>query len=220
MSLSANEVVDYLQNHPEFLLNHPSVFSMLDLPDPHSGKTVSLHERQMQVLRERYKHLELKLAEMSRLAAENQAIVQKLQSWHRDLLRQKDLSQLPHVVIQGLGSLFSVPTVHLGLWKSLNVTVDAGFVSSASESDQQQVSAIDPLYCGPSTGVDLHPWLGASHNVKSLAFIPLRVGLAPEPFGVLILGSPDAGRYTLDMGRDFLLTIQESASAALSRLLA
>ena len=41
-----------------------------------------------------------------------------------------------------------------------------------------------------------------------------------EPaFGLLVLGSPDPTRYTVDMGTDFLVRIAEIASAGLTRLL-
>ena len=38
-------------------------------------------------------------------------------------------------------------------------------------------------------------------------------------FGMLVLGSPDATRYTADMGTEFLVRIGEMASAAIARLL-
>ena len=47
----------------------------------------------------------------------------------------------------------------------------------------------------------------------------MRVGAAPEAFGLLVLGSPDPTRYTAEMGTEFLQRIGELASAALSRLL-
>jgi uncharacterized protein YigA (DUF484 family) len=47
----------------------------------------------------------------------------------------------------------------------------------------------------------------------------LRVGAAPEAFGLLVLGSSDPSRYSPDMGTDFLMRIGETASAALACLL-
>ena len=44
-------------------------------------------------------------------------------------------------------------------------------------------------------------------------------GASPEAFGLLVLGSPDPGRFTTDMGTTYLARIEEIASAALSRLL-
>jgi uncharacterized protein YigA (DUF484 family) len=47
----------------------------------------------------------------------------------------------------------------------------------------------------------------------------LRVGAAPEAFGLLVLGSPDPTRFTSDMATDFLARIGETASASLTCLL-
>jgi uncharacterized protein YigA (DUF484 family) len=48
--------------------------------------------------------------------------------------------------------------------------------------------------------------------------LPLRVGAAPEAYGLVILGSPDPKRFTPDMGTTYLARIGEIASAALARL--
>ena len=56
-----------------------------------------------------------------------------------------------------------------------------------------------------------------SHR-SSLALIPLRAGIAPQAFGLLVLASADQQRFASDMGTDFLERIGEITSAALSRL--
>ena len=56
-----------------------------------------------------------------------------------------------------------------------------------------------------------------SAHITSLALIPLHHSGAC--YGLLVLGSPDATRYTADMGVDFLLQVGDIASAALARLL-
>ena len=57
----------------------------------------------------------------------------------------------------------------------------------------------------------LHRW--------TLALVPLTTGAPAQPFGLLVLGSPDPTRYTAEMGTEFLARVGEIASAALSRLL-
>ena len=56
-------------------------------------------------------------------------------------------------------------------------------------------------------------------DVRSVALIPLRRGAAPDPFGLLALGSAAPRRVHDGMGADFLARIGENASAALTRLL-
>ena len=48
--------------------------------------------------------------------------------------------------------------------------------------------------------------------------VALRPADTSEPFGLLVLGSDDAERFTSDMATDFLSTINDLASASLCRL--
>ena len=48
--------------------------------------------------------------------------------------------------------------------------------------------------------------------------LPLRKGIDPKAFGLIVLGSADPDRFQAGMGTAFLERIGETASAALSRL--
>ena len=52
-----------------------------------------------------------------------------------------------------------------------------------------------------------------------LALVGFIYGFLSTDFGLLVLGSPDATRYSADMGVDFLIQVGDVASAALARLL-
>ena len=54
--------------------------------------------------------------------------------------------------------------------------------------------------------------------MASISLVPLRVEAGAPAFGLLVLASPDAQRFTTDMGTEFLERIGELVSAALSRL--
>jgi uncharacterized protein YigA (DUF484 family) len=58
-------------------------------------------------------------------------------------------------------------------------------------------------------------WFGAmAANLRSFVYVCLR---AERPFGVLALASPEAERFTRDMGILYLSRLGELASAALRR---
>src|SRR3546814_4237150 len=59
-------------------------------------------------------------------------------------------------------------------------------------------------------------WLG--EPPASLAIVALRPDDGSAPFGLLVLGSNDAERFTPDMATDFLEIINGLASASLRRL--
>ena len=69
-TLTDDAVVQYLQTYPDFFERHSSLLTRLRLPHlRNTGQTVSLVERQVDVLRERNQGLERKLNELSADAA-------------------------------------------------------------------------------------------------------------------------------------------------------
>ena len=73
-------------------------------------------------------------------------------------------------------------------------------------------------YCGVNSGFEAVRWLDEPATAMSMAMIPLRDTGDTSAFGLLVLASPDATRYTADMGTEFLVRVGEIASSALSRL--
>ncbi|UCE30772.1 MAG: DUF484 family protein [Burkholderiales bacterium] len=217
--LDAERVAQYLREHPDFLDAHPDLLAVLTVPHAPGGRAVSLVERQVEVLREKCKQLELRLAELIRNAQENDAIATRLQSFTRDLLVARDPAQLPILVETAMRDTFSVPQVALRLWSVSADFSELPCVHAVEASVRTLASSLKRPFCGPNS--DLRPavWLqdgGAS--ARSAALISLRVGARPDAFGLLVLGSADPERFAASMGTAFLERIGEVASAALSRL--
>src|SRR5207247_10755606 len=79
-------IAAYLQRNPDFFERHQAVLARLRLPHARGGTTISLVERQIEVLREKQAALENKLAELVRVARANDAISERLQRFTRRLL--------------------------------------------------------------------------------------------------------------------------------------
>jgi uncharacterized protein len=141
-----------------------------------------------------------------------------LQRWARELLRTREARELPAVVAGQLAAQFLVPQVAIRVWDVLPEFAQDAFAQGASEDVTAFASSLTRPYCGVHRGLEVARWLEDPASVASLALIPLRAGLAPQAFGLLVLGSPDPQRFTADMGTDFLERIGELASAALARL--
>ena len=72
-------VAEYLEAHPEFFERNPSLVQRLRVPDVRgSGTTVSLLEKQVDVLRERNRTLERKLAEFIEVARQNDQLAARI----------------------------------------------------------------------------------------------------------------------------------------------
>lgn len=209
----------YLEDNPEFFENYAELLGKIKLNSALGGRTVSLQERQMEVLRQKVKTMEMRLADLMRLAEENHSITEKFQLWTRSLLLARNDVDLPHTLISGLQSIFSVPQVTLRLWRVAPDFSHAWFAAPASEDVQLFAGSLSGPFCGKNNDFEAASWLDAPDAVQSIAMLPLRIGAAPASFGMLILGSSDATRFTAEMATDFLVSIGETASAALSCLL-
>lgn len=174
----------------------------------------------MEVLREKIKALELRLAELMRMGQENDAISDKMQHWTRSLLLARNDVDLPHILISELQASFAVPHATLRLW-NIDAAFSHGWFAAPVSADARIFSnSLQAPFCGQNNDFEAASWLDGGSDVKSLAMLPLRVGAAPEAFGLLVLGSADPRRFTADMATDFLTRISETSSAALTCLLA
>lgn len=218
MKLHADDIAQYLNDHPEFFGQHPELFAGMQLPHPHNGQAISLVERQSLMLRERIKALEGRIAEMVRHAQENDAIADKLVRWTRALLAEADAGSLPATLVAELKQIFDVPYAALRLWNCAPAFASQECARPVSKDTISFANSMRVPFCGTNAGFEAATWLEDGSAVQSVAMLPLRVGADPHTFGLLVLGSADKNRFHAAMGTSFLERIAELASAALARL--
>src|SRR5918994_5063426 len=84
-------VASYLAATPEFFDRHAQLLAKIRLPDARSGtSTVSLLERQVEVLRERNRELERKVKDFMEVARENDVLGTRVLAMARRLIAAKD----------------------------------------------------------------------------------------------------------------------------------
>jgi uncharacterized protein YigA (DUF484 family) len=217
--LDSDTVAHYLLNNAHFFEEHAEVLAQIKLSSPLGGRTLSLQERQMDVLREKLKMMDLRMAELMRIGQENDQITHKFQTWTRSLLLARNDVDLPHTLIVGLQNVFTVPHVTLRLWGVAEEFAHAWFAAPVSPDSRLFSNSLTTPFCGQNNDFEATSWLEDAPSIQSVALLPLRLDDAPEAFGLLVLGSQDAGRFTSEMATDFLTNIGQTASAALSSLL-
>jgi uncharacterized protein YigA (DUF484 family) len=193
----------------------------VQLTSPHSNRAVSLQERQAEMLREKIKLLEHRIMEMIRNGTDNVLLSDKVLRWAGTLLQSKETVALPGHIAAEIASEFAVPQVALRLWDVAAEFATETFAQGVSDDAKVFASSLSEPFCGLNTGFEAVSWLGTPDAVASIALVPLRTGPMGNPspaFGMLVLASGDAQRFTAGMGTDFLARIGELASAALSRL--
>jgi len=220
-TLDSAIVAQYLSDNPHFFEEHANLLGDVRLSSPLTGRAVSLQERQMEVMRDKYKALELRLADLSRHAQENAAIANRFHSWNQAILQVRSDADLPHAVVQGLIDAFHVPAATLRLFSVADEFAGQWFASGASEDARLFANSLMAPYCGSNKDFEAVRWLDHADSIKSAVILPLRKPGARGPaFGLLVMGSPDAERFTSLMATDFLVHIGETASVALAPLLA
>jgi uncharacterized protein YigA (DUF484 family) len=167
--------------------------------------------------------MDLRMAELMRIGQENDAITHKFQTWTRSLLLARNDVDLPHTLTTGLQDVFGVPHVTLRLWGAAERFAHTWFAAPVSEDSRLFSSSLATPFCGGNNDFEAASWLEDAPSIQSVALLPLRrdddMQEKQEAFGLLVLGSPDASRFTADMATDFLDNIGRTASAALSCLL-
>jgi len=221
--ITEQDIADYLANTPGFFERHATLLASIQLAHPHGHRTVSLQERQAEMLRDKIKGLEARIMDMIRHGQDNIGIADRLHRWTVALMSTSDAAALPELLCAELKHQFLIPLAGLRLWGVAETHAGAEFAGEVSDDVKSFAASLTQPYCGINSGFEAARWLDAPEGggATSLALIPLSRTENGESrsFGLLVLGSPDPTRYTAEMGTEFLTRIGDIASAALARLL-
>jgi hypothetical protein len=212
----ASAVAQYLIDHPQFFEEHAALLGEVKLSSPLTGRAVSLQERQMEVMRDKYRALELRLSDLSRRAEENAGIANRFHAWTQSLLVSRGGAAMAGDLVEGLREHFGVPQVTLRLWNVKPEHADASFTRDVSDDVRIFANSLRAPYCGPNNDFEAVRWLPEAHTIRSTVMLPL--GQPGQSFGLLVLGSPDPARFTTAMATDFLVHIAATATVALQPL--
>ena len=201
--MKAENVAEYLQKNPDFFNEHAEILSDIIIPHPHGGRTISLSERQMLMLRERVKDLEKKLYEWMEIANENEVLQNKVHQYTLALFGAQDLATLKEVATRNLREIFSIPHAVIQLWHEQAPSVE---IMSFAEQHAKPVCSHQPVH-------DTQLWFGEiAQHLRSYAYMPLRNDT--QSIGMMILASEDEKRFYPEMGTLFLQRIAEVVSSA------
>ncbi len=216
----AHAVARFLEEYPDFFEQNPDLIAGLRLTTALGGRTVSLQERQVEVLREKIRQLELKLANLTRIAGNNDTIISNFHQWILRLLVEHEPDSVPDAVINAMKDSFRVPAVTLRLWNLTDGHDGAWYVAGDLDAARAWADEQSAPVCGPAKGKPGVDWLDDATGMQSVALVPLRKAGSAHSFGLLVLGSPDPQRFASELATDFLARIGEAASARLQGLAA
>ncbi|MBR9909885.1 MAG: DUF484 family protein [Gammaproteobacteria bacterium] len=213
------QVVEYLNQHPEFFINHPQLLGELSLPHE-SGSAISLVERQVAVLRERNMDMRHRLSKLLDNARDNDRLFDKTRRLVLALLEGQTLADRVDALLHSFEHDYQIHFSSLILFgDSASLPTSAARVVSMHQAREHigQILKNNKPVCGalePTEVTFLFPAHG--EHVGSVALVPLIHG---NTFGLLAIGNRDPQYYRSSMGTLFLSYIGEVLSRILPQQL-
>jgi uncharacterized protein YigA (DUF484 family) len=212
-------IARYLQHNPDFFERHQALLTRLRLPHARTGSTISLVERQVEVLREKQTGVEQKLAEFVRVARANDTISEKLHKFTRRLVRTRTRAEVLTQLEASLREDFDAFHSTLLLVSSPLDEATQHFVRSCSPDDPR-LKSFETLFasgkprCGQVRDSQRELLFGAEANdIGSVALVPLG---DHGSLGLLALGSTDRDRFHPGMSTEFLARMADLIADALA----
>jgi len=236
--ITSDAVVDYLIRNPEFFVNNQDMLPRLRVPH-HSGKAVSLIEKQVSVLRGKCAHLEKSLGDLIAVARQNEVLHQRLHLLNQDIVTAANLADIVALTRTCLRESFNAEDVHLMLIAPAPRRAPRKKTSDKADKTHKtprqrapalkqvegavtvrhtdkRIKPFDTLFaegetvCGMPGDEQLNAMIGREHaNVGSAAMIPLQY---KRKLGVLMLTSRDESRFGAAKGVMFLNQMGELLS--------
>ena len=213
-------VARYLQQNPEFFERHQALLARLRLPHSRGGSTISLVERQIEVMRERHAALEQKLAELVRVARDNDAIADRFHRFARRLLRAESRAAALTAIEASLHDDFDAFHSVLLLVSETPQESMQRFPRSVAPDDPS-LKSFESLFasakprCGQVRDSQRDFLFGSDANdIGSVALVPLG---EKGSMGLLALGSTERDRFHPGMSTEFLARMADLIADAVAR---
>jgi uncharacterized protein YigA (DUF484 family) len=216
-------VAEFLQSHPDFFERNGALLAKLRLPHlREAGATVSLVERQVEVLRERNQTLERKLKDLVDVARGNDALAERIHRLTQRLIRSDSLSKTVTAVETSLREDFDARNSVMVLFMEAarHLGEHGRFLRAAEPADPEMKSFESLLQsgkprCGQIRDAQRDYLFGKDCiEIGSVALTPL----GPKgALGLLAIGASDADRFHPGMSTEFLSRIGELVTYAVTR---
>ncbi len=215
VELNDELVRDYLRDNGDFLQRNPDMLDHLHISHA-SGSAVSLVEKQVAVLRERNIDMRHRLNNLTANARDNDKLYEKTRTLVLALLDASNTDELYRAFMDSMSRDFEVEHASMILFGE--DTSEQGCRIETAESARIEIGALlksrKPV-CGVLRKEELNYLFPDAGEVGSAALMPLANS---TELGLLAVGSPDANKYSSNMGTLFLTHIADVIVRLLPRL--
>lgn len=211
-------VAAFLVDEPDFFARRPEVLARLKVPHS-SGATVSLIEKQVEVLRGQNRALERKLVDLIEVARANDAAIERIHQLALNLMESTDLSELLTNLQDVLRARFMADEVAIVLFQGAGEALTGTPARRVERTDPPLehfanfIKAGKP-HCGRLRPPQLEFLFGdKAAAIGSCALIPL--GPRAE-LGLLAIGARSEDQFAPTLGTVYLTHIGELVATALA----
>ena len=212
----------YLALNPDFFERHQQLLARMRLPHMRTGSTVSLVERQVEVLRDQKTDADRRLAEFIAVARANDQLAERIHRFTRRLLRATTAASAMTALEASLREDFDA--FHSVLLLTAPVASLEGsyepFLRKLAADDAnmrtfEALLATGKPRCGQVRDTQRDFLFGPeAASIGSVALVPLGEG---GSLGLLALGSAERERFHPGMSTEFLKRMGELITDALNR---
>ncbi|MDG1987917.1 MAG: DUF484 family protein [Halieaceae bacterium] len=213
--LPEEQVKKYLEDNKDFFDRHSDLIDIFEFSHVR-GKTASIFEKQVSVLREKNVELRHRISTLTNNAKKNDAIFKNSRDLILSLLDAENLDELNANFSYAMKNTFSVEYSCIIFFgdaeKTKPIRVEKRDV--ASDKIGPIIKGQKPV-CGALRKTELDFLFPESKGIGSAAVIPI---INTEVIGVIAMGSSNATYYNSDMGTLFLTYIAEILARSISNL--
>lgn len=218
MSITRDEVMEYLKSHPEIFEEQAEFFHQVEIAHPYSGRTISLAERQMINLREKNRLLEHRLGELLGVGEQNDALGARMHQLTVALVGANRLDQMVGIILKSLAEDFAVPQARVRLWGEGAANLGHEACTPVSAELIKEISGMNHPFTGSTRAGEVTAWFGGNGDeMASMALVPLR--FEGQTLGLLAMASDEADRFVAGMGTLYIERLGDVIAAALARVL-
>jgi hypothetical protein len=211
--VQSDEVLAFLENHPDFLQHHADRFGLKQSAE---RVVVSLVDRQLLELKDRSRQLEARLQQLVRHGEANDLLQNRMHALALGLAAADSAEAVCHHLKQCFEQEFGLDRMALRLWH--RGAERLGEIYNTRSEVMLLGRNLATPYCGPYANDEVLSWFPAVPVLQSFCQVALR-DADDEVFGMLVLASDDATRFTFDMHTHYLTQIGALISATLERVL-
>lgn len=216
-NVTEEQVIHYLQQHPDFFENQLDLLLSIKLPHP-SGNAISLIEKQVHTYRERNSNIREKLNVLLANARENDRLFELSQRLTLALIECEELGDVFDALSYSLTQEFNVK--HSAIWV-LDSALDsatthhlnnANFLPSLTERLKSNKTAFSGI-----NRMEINLLFDEPNGVGSAALSIVKSG--GTPIAIIAVGHEDENRYLVNGGTLFLRHLSELLSRVLGKFL-